>query len=96
MVGVAHAKAGRDTDARSFLAMLEERAATSWVSPVLFAQLHAALGDTEATLQGLELARDARATDLVWIGVRPAFDAVRLDARFESLVRDIGLTSSTA
>ena len=92
MVGVAHARAGRDREARSLLAMLEERAATSWVSPVLLAQLHAALGDAEATLAKLEQAKDARATDLVWIGVRPVFDAVRLDPRFEELIRHIGLS----
>jgi len=61
------------------------------VSPVLLAQLHSALGDQVATLDALEKARDARATDLVWIGVRPAFDVVRIDPRFEALVRQIGL-----
>jgi len=92
MIGVAHAHAGRESDARSSLAALTERRATSYVSPVLFAQLHSALGDRAATLDALEQARDARATDLVWIGVRPAFDAVRLHPRFESLMREIGLS----
>jgi serine/threonine-protein kinase len=92
MVGVAHATAGRVTEARAWLTMLEERGRTSYVSPVLLAQLHSALGDEGATLDALERARDARATDLVWIGVRPVFDAVRLDPRFESLMREIGLS----
>jgi serine/threonine-protein kinase len=91
MVGVAQAIAGRLTDARASLAALDERRRTSWVSPVLLAQLHVALGDHGAALDALEQARDTRATDLVWIGVRPVFDAVRLDPRFESIVREIGL-----
>jgi hypothetical protein len=95
MVGVAHAKAGRVTEARASLAALTERSKTSYVSTVLLAQLHSALGDLGATLDALERARDARATDLVWIGVRPAFDAVRIDPRFEALVRQMGLSRST-
>jgi len=91
MVGVAHALAGRVAEAQASLATLTERSKTSYVSPVLFAQLHSALGDTGATLDALEQARDARATDLVWIGVRPAFDSMRIDPRFEALVRQIGL-----
>jgi hypothetical protein len=92
MLGVAHAKTGRIADARDLLAKLSDRSLTSWVSPVLFAQLYAALRDHGATLDALEQARDARATDLVWIGVRPVFDAVRLDPRFEALARGIGLS----
>ena len=91
MLGVAHATAGRIREAQESLATLTERSQTSYVSPVLLAQIHSALGSTSETLEALERARDARATDLVWIGVRPAFDAVRLDPRFESLVREIGL-----
>jgi hypothetical protein len=93
MVGVAHAKAGRVTEARSLLAALEARASASYVSPVLVAQLHAALGDEDNAMDALERAHEARATDLVWIGVRPAFDAVRLDPRFERLVAAIGLAA---
>jgi serine/threonine-protein kinase len=94
MLGVAHALSGRVAEARASITTLTERSRTSYVSPVLFAQLHSALGDHGATLDALEQARDARATDLVWIGVRPAFDAVRLDPRFESIEREIGFSRS--
>ena len=96
MVGVAHALSGRVTEAQASLDTLIERSRASWVSPVLFAQLHSALGDHAATLDALEQARDAHATDLVWIGVRPVFDPVRLDPRFEAIVREIGLSRSSA
>jgi hypothetical protein len=68
----------------------------SWVSPVLTAQIHAALGDPEAAIADLTRGRDLRATDLVWIGVRPVFDTIRLDPRFESLSRSIGILMSGA
>ncbi len=94
MLGVAHATAGRTAEAQAALTALTERSTASYVSPVLLAQLHSALGSRSGTLEALERARDLRATDLVWIGVRPAFDAVRLDPRFEAIVREIGLQAS--
>jgi serine/threonine-protein kinase len=96
MLGVAHALAGREPEARAAMAALQARAATSYVSPVLVAQLHVALGETGAALDCLTGARDVRATDLVWIGVRPAFDAIRLEPRFENLARSISLLSSAS
>lgn len=94
MLGVAHATAGRAEAARESLAALEARSLVSWVSPVLTAQIHVALGDPEAAIAHLTRGRDLRATDLVWIGVRPVFDAIRLDPRFESLARSIGIVMS--
>jgi serine/threonine-protein kinase len=96
MLGVAHASAGRVNEARAVQSELAKRGASSYVSPVLEAQLHASLDETEATLDALERARDVRATDLVWIGVRPAFDRMRLDPRFDQLIRDIGLSTTPA
>jgi serine/threonine-protein kinase len=94
MLGVAHAVAGRHEEARRSLAELAVRASESYVSPVLTAQIHAALGDTEAAVGDLSRALSLRSADLVWIGVRPVFDSVRLDPRFETLARSIGVLSS--
>ncbi len=94
--GVAKAEAGDASAAREALAALEARARKSYVSPVLLAQLHAALGDTNAALDALEAGHAVRATDLVWIGVRPAFDSFRLDPRFARLARDIGVAPAEA
>ena len=96
MLGVAHALGGRMAEAQASLSALTERSRASYVSPVLFAQLHSALGDYPATFEALEKARDLHATDLVWVSVRPVFDAVRLDPRFESLVRGIGLSNAAS
>jgi hypothetical protein len=58
---------------------------------VLFAQVHAAMGNTAQALDALDAARSLRATDLVWIGVRPVFDALRTETRFTELLNAIGL-----
>jgi TolB-like protein/Tfp pilus assembly protein PilF len=91
---VGAARAGREAGARAALAELDRRAGDRYVSPVLAAQVHAALGETDAAVERLEAARALRATDLIWIGVRPVFDALRADARFARLLVDTGLGNS--
>ncbi len=90
-LGVAQAAAGQEEAARAVVTALELRARTSYVSPVLLAQIHAALGDSEAALDALDQARSLHATDLAWIGVRPTFDTLRLHPRFPALVNSLGL-----
>ena len=70
-------------------ALLDELAALStrrYVSPVLFAQLHAGLGDTPQALIALERAAAIHALDLVWIRSRHTFDSLRGEPRFQALV----------
>jgi len=52
----------------------------------LFAQVLLGLNRIEDAIGGLQRAREVRATDLIWLKVRPVFDAVRRDPR----VREIG------
>jgi eukaryotic-like serine/threonine-protein kinase len=89
--GVARAMAGDTETARSSLATLSRMAGERWISPVLTAQLHLALGDRASALADLERAREARASDLIWIGTRPVFDPLRGDERFAAIVRAVGL-----
>jgi hypothetical protein len=49
------------------------------------------MGNTGQALDALDAARALRATDLVWIGVRPVFDALRNETRFTELLNAIGL-----
>ena len=92
-LGVAAAAAGDAESAREVLRALEARGRSAYVSPVLRAQIHAALGDTDAALDALDQAVELRATDLVWVGVRPTFDVLRLEPRFSSLMRSVGLAT---
>jgi tetratricopeptide (TPR) repeat protein len=90
-LGVAHAAAGNHAAAHDAAVALEKRARDSYASPVLLAQIQAAVGDLDSALASLERAREERATDLVWIGVRPTFDPLRLHPRFLALMSGIGL-----
>jgi len=95
-LGVARAATGDPAAARAIVTALETQSQSEYVSPVLLAQIHTALGDTDAALDALDRAVALRATDLVWIGVRPTFDALRLQPRFHALVERIGLAQAVA
>ena len=93
-LGYVQARAGNPDAARTQLDELAQRSARRYVSPVLLAQVHAALGDYDRAFSNLEDAFHARATDLVWLNVRPAFDSIRSDARTIELLRRLGLRAS--
>ncbi len=90
-MGVAYARATNTPAAAEVLVWLGQCAEKGYVSPVLFAQVHAALGNIGAALDALEEGSRVRATDLAWIGVRPAFDSLRDEPRFNGLLARIGL-----
>jgi serine/threonine-protein kinase len=48
----------------------------------MYAELHAYLGDTEGTLEGLHCASGAGLIDVFWMDRCPLFDPLRGDARF--------------
>jgi serine/threonine protein kinase/tetratricopeptide (TPR) repeat protein len=85
-LGAIAAARGRGKEAREILAELEAQAATGYVSPVAFAILHAALGETDATFAALDRAFDDRRGWLAYLKVEPALDPVRADPRFARLV----------
>jgi len=79
--------------AREALASLEQRARGGYVSPVLLAQVHTALGEHERALDALDAAWRVRATDLAWIAVRPVFDPLRGESRFARVLEGMGLSA---
>ena len=48
-------------------------------------------GDAEGALALLERAVESRVTDLIWLGVRPAWDALRGSPRFRRVVATVGV-----
>jgi eukaryotic-like serine/threonine-protein kinase len=90
-LGVAYADAGEREHALHQLSRMEEQARTHYVSPVLLAQMHAALGSPDEAFRCLGDAVTARATDLCTIDVRPVFDPLRSDARYRQLLATLRL-----
>jgi eukaryotic-like serine/threonine-protein kinase len=91
ILGCAHAAAGNRAKALQLLEQLNHRCRTKYVSPVLLAQLLLACGETEQAVEFLQRARQTRASDLVWIKVRPAFEALRHEPRFGQICKEMGL-----
>lgn len=91
--GLVCAIAGRDDDARSVLARLEQLSRTRYVSPLEFALVYAGLGRVDDALASLERAYDDRVSDFARVNLLPWPDAVRADPRFIALLRRIGVKS---
>jgi TolB-like protein/DNA-binding winged helix-turn-helix (wHTH) protein/Flp pilus assembly protein TadD len=90
-VAVAHASAGRKTEALRIIAQLRMIAVTQYVSPYGLAQIYAALNDKEQTFKWLQVAYDDRAVWMSYLAVDPVFDGVRSDHRFQDLLLRVHL-----
>jgi TolB-like protein/DNA-binding winged helix-turn-helix (wHTH) protein/tetratricopeptide (TPR) repeat protein len=90
-VGVAHALAGRKTEALQTIAQLQEISKDRYVSPYGVARVYAALNDKEQTFKWLQNAYDDGAVWMSYLAVDPVFDRFRSDRRFQDLLRRVGL-----
>jgi TolB-like protein/DNA-binding winged helix-turn-helix (wHTH) protein len=73
------------------LKQLQEKAATSYVSPYDFADFSLRTGDLEAALKWLEAAYSEHSPYLVFLHIEPRMDPLRADRRFQDLLQRIGL-----
>ncbi|MCM2268724.1 MAG: protein kinase [Thermoanaerobaculia bacterium] len=91
-VSAAHEREGMNGFWRALI-RLEERETdeTGATWPVRRAALHARAGDPEAALDWLERAADEHNPRLSTVGVDPAFDSLRGEARFRALLRRMNL-----
>jgi len=55
------------------------------------ASIYVALGEKDPAMAHLEKAYTKREGGLLWLKVNPAFDGLRSDPRFNTLVKRIGL-----
>jgi TolB-like protein/predicted Zn-dependent protease/tRNA A-37 threonylcarbamoyl transferase component Bud32 len=85
-LGAAYAAAGRPADAHAALDRLDELAATSYVSPYHRAIVHVLLGERKRALALLAEAYDLKDAWLVWLGVEPQLDPLRLEPEFAELL----------
>jgi TolB-like protein/DNA-binding winged helix-turn-helix (wHTH) protein/Tfp pilus assembly protein PilF len=88
----AYAATGRRSEAENILRDLQRRPTTSYVSPYVIATVFAGLGEKDKAFDYLDKAYDERSLDLSWqIKADPRLDNLRSDARFQNLLRRIGL-----
>src|SRR5262245_3505439 len=86
----------REARAASALNHPDAIAGRRYVSAYSLASVHAALGDTERALGLLERAYEQRDWSLAFLAVDPAMDSLASQARFQKLVRRLGLEPATA
>jgi tetratricopeptide (TPR) repeat protein len=83
-----HALSGDMVEARELLAELNEHLASRYVSPALFAEVHAALGEPDEAFAWMERALAARSAELIWAASR--FAPLHADPRWASVLARIG------
>ncbi|HJQ22997.1 MAG TPA: tetratricopeptide repeat protein [Blastocatellia bacterium] len=95
-LGHAEALAGERDKALKALAELREMSRHRYVSPYWFAVIYLGLGDKDQTFAWLEKAYQERSYSLLWLKVEPLFDSLRSGARFQDLLRRVGLPTISA
>lgn len=86
----AFAVSGRRTEAIQLLGDLKKRSSVSYSNASEIAVVYAALGDNDQAMTWLEKGYEERFNPSVLL--RPGFDALRADARFQDLERRVGLS----
>ena len=90
--GYALARSGRTAEAERVLIALRSEGEGGYVSPVLLAHVLTGLGRSDEALAELARAVRVRASDLLWIAVRPEYDALAGAERFRAILGEIGLS----
>ena len=83
------AQMGKSDEARRLLRQLQ--ASGKYVSPAIIAISYLGLGDKEAALAQLQKAYDARDPQMVGVKTWWAYDSLRSEARFQELLRRMGM-----
>jgi TolB-like protein/DNA-binding winged helix-turn-helix (wHTH) protein/cytochrome c-type biogenesis protein CcmH/NrfG len=91
MLGAAYAYAGRRSEARKVLEQLKDAARQRKASPLSVAHIYVSLGETDQAFEWLRRAADDNDSGLATLRVEPAFDPIRTDPRFISLLRSVNL-----
>jgi DNA-binding winged helix-turn-helix (wHTH) protein/tetratricopeptide (TPR) repeat protein len=92
-LGRAYALSGKKSEAVKIIRELERLSKDNYVSPTSTAIAYTALGEEDRVLELLEEAYRERCNNLVFINVHPAFDNLRADSRFISLIQRMGFVS---
>jgi DNA-binding winged helix-turn-helix (wHTH) protein/TolB-like protein len=95
LLAQAHAKAGDIDTARGIL-VSAQAARDPPVPPYILALLHLTAGEREQALAALERAHDERDVRMVFLGVAPAWQALRDEPRFAELLAQMDLAPREA
>jgi TolB-like protein/tetratricopeptide (TPR) repeat protein len=90
-MGQAHGLLGNVAEARELLRQLEAIAAVRPVSCTSFALVHVGLGERDSALTWLERGVSQHQSPVIGLKIHPAYDDLRSEPRFQSLLVRIGL-----
>jgi tetratricopeptide (TPR) repeat protein len=85
----AYVAAGKRSEAVELLSDLKKRSNTGYSNAAEIAMIYASLGDTDQAMNWLDKGYEERFNPGVLL--RPGFDPLRSDSRFQTLVRRVGL-----
>jgi tetratricopeptide (TPR) repeat protein len=91
LLGIACGALGKETRARKILAELRARSLEGYVSSFWLAVVHAALGEIDVAFDALEHARAERDANLLYVTLVPRVLGLHEHARYNALVKSIGL-----
>jgi len=92
-LGHAYAVSGRRKEALDILAQLSELSESQYVSPYSMAVVHVGLGENGRALEWLQKSAEEHAGWVIYLNIDPKLDPLREEAKFEDLLRKIGLAT---
>ncbi|HZS04346.1 MAG TPA: protein kinase [Blastocatellia bacterium] len=92
-LGHVYGLAGNRAAAERVIEELEQIAKQRYVPSYYFALVALGMGEMDQAFRWFEKACEERSGFLVYLGVEPMLDRLRSDARFENLLRHVGVSS---
>jgi TolB-like protein/tRNA A-37 threonylcarbamoyl transferase component Bud32/lipoprotein NlpI len=93
-LATAYALSGRKGEAQQLLDEVKQQAEQGYVPAILFAFICVGLDERDQAFEWLEKACEEQVGRLVFLNVEPIWDSLRMDPRFDELVRRVGLGDS--
>jgi serine/threonine protein kinase/tetratricopeptide (TPR) repeat protein len=93
-LGYAYALDGQKGEAQKIIDTLKERSSREYIDPALIGLVYIALDEKDAAFSWLAKAFDARSGWMIWLKVDPKFDPLRSDARFNELMKRVGISEA--
>lgn len=90
-LAVGYAAAGRKAEVKRLLEELNQISATQYVPKTFFAYIYSTLGDKDRAFEMLDKAFEQHDINLLGLKTHPWFNPLRSDARFEALLKRVGL-----